>query len=277
MVGDDMEQGTPTPEESPLVDFTGEEEPAVPAGMAAVFGPFIWAITAPAKCWEALDARPALSVWIVLWVAIFSTVLGIINLPITLAATTAVQRATIQARGIELSAEQIQRQAELTATFITWFAYLATPIFMFLLVAISALLVWVCAAIMGGRGATFGRSFAVAGAASTVRPLLYSVYATIILQLNPPQVRRPEDMVQLQPTLGLDLLVPPSAELPIWLITVLKRVDLFAIWWVVLVTGGAVAVLKLKKGQAITLGVVLWFLGTLWAIGAALLATLGTG
>ena len=125
---------------------------------------------------------------------------------------------------------------------------------------------------MAGRGATFGRSFALASAVGVVKPFLNNVYIAVILRLNPPVIRRPADMAQLQPSLGLDLIVP-SSDMAVWMVALLKRVDLFSIWWLMLVVAGAGPILKLSKGQGVTLGLVIWFFGTVVTMAFAMLFT----
>lgn len=277
MASDDMERGAEQPESRLLEAMIDDQygEPEGPTGAAAIFGPFISAITSPAKCWEALDARPLLSVWIALWVAAFSTAIAIYNLPITQQAMIQVTRAQMRSRGQEISAEQLQRTEQMMTTFSTWIAYVGAPLgTLIFYLAIPALVVWLVASMMRG-GATFSRSFALVSAGAVVRPLLQSIYVTIILQLNPPQIRRPEDAIQMQPSLGLDLLLS-GVELPLWLTAVLKRVDLFNIWWIALVASGSMVLLKLSKGQGIAVGVIIWILGTMLAVGGALLQGLGS-
>jgi hypothetical protein len=184
----------------------------------------------------------------------------------------AASRAQIQARGSEMSAEQLEQMRQGMMTVGTVAAY-ASSIFLLILIAVTALVIWVLAAIMGG-GATFGRSFGVAAAAGVVRPFLYSLYATIILQMNPPEIRRPEDIATMTPTLGLDLLLS-GPDTPAWLNAVFQRIDLFNIWWAVLIVGGSMALLKLSRTQGIVIALIIWLFGTIMAMGGAVLQTLG--
>lgn len=244
-------------------------EVEVPTGAAAFFGPFFNAILAPAQTFRALDAKPALAWWIVAWIAVLSTILSVINLPITQRVMVAVTRAQLQASGRELSAEELQQAAQGMATFGTIAAY-ASSVFVVLMIAVTALVLWVLASIMGGKGATFGRTFGVAAAAAVIRPFLYSVYVTIILNMNPPEIRRPQDAATMTPTLGLDLVLA-GPDTPVWLEVIYQRIDLFNLWWMALIVMGSMAVLKLSKGQGIAAAVVIWLLGTLIAVGGALL------
>lgn len=257
-------------------DAPDDSQPEVeePTGAAAIFGPFFNAILAPAQCWAAIDAKPKLAAWIVVWIAMFSTVLAVINLPITQQVMVQSARAQQRAAGQEVSAEQLQQAAELMTTLGTVIAY-ASSLVILLLIAFTALVIWVLASIMGGTGSTFGRAFGVAAGAAVIRPFLYNIYATIILNMNPPEIRRPEDASTITPTLGLDLLLA-GPDTPVWLEVIYQRIDLFNFWWLALIVSGSMVVLKLRQRQAITLAGLMWLVGTLFAVGMAMLRGLAS-
>ncbi len=264
-------------EKDPQVDASGSAgdagglEPEVegPTGAGAIIGPFLNAILAPAQTFKALDVKPALAWWIVAWIAVLSTILAVINLPITQRATLAVTRAQLQASGQELSPEQLQQASTRITTVVTVMTYLSS-VQIVLLIALTALLLWVLAAIMGGKGASFGRAFSVTAAAAVIHPFLYGIYATIILNMNPPEIRRPADAATLAPTLGLDLLLS-GPDTPLWLNVVYMRIDLFNLWWMALIVIGSMAMLKLSKAQGIAAAVLIWGFYVLFAVGGALL------
>jgi len=239
------------------------------SGAGAIFGPFFNAILGPADCWRALDARPLLGIWIALWVGVFQTILAFITLPITRQAMIASTRSAMQAQG-DVTAEQLRQSAETMSWVADIMAY-AGVFFILLMIAIVALTIWLIATVMGGK-ATFSRSFALASAAAVIKPLLYGVYVTIIFQFNPPEIRRASDIQQMTPTLGLDLLFS-GPDTPGWLNALFMRIDLFSLWWMVLIVSGAMVLLKLSKGQGITLGAILWTFGTLFAMLGALFQT----
>lgn len=268
----DPQEAAPQPDAGAPDDSQPEVEG--PTGAAAIFGPFFNAILAPAQCWEALDAKPKLAAWIVVWIGVFSTVLAVINLPITQQVIVQSLRAQQRAAGQEMPAEQFQQLAEWLTTLGTVVAY-ASSIVILLLIALTALVIWVLASIMGGTGSTFGRAFGVAAGAAVIRPFLYSIYATVILNMNPPEIRRPEDAATITPTLGLDLLLA-GPDTPLWLEVIYQRIDLFNFWWLALLVSGSMVVLKLRKGQAITLAALMWLVGTLFAVGMAMVQGLAS-
>lgn len=261
------------PEAEPVdVDKIGVETEG-PSGVGAVFGPFMQAIVAPAQCWEALKAKPMLAIWIVVWIAVFTTGLSIVNLDITNQVMVATAQTQMRAAGAEITPEMARQQTETMVIFGNIIAY-TSGILTIVFLALTALVVWVLAAIMGGKGASFGNAFAVAAAAGTIKPLLNSIYVTVIMQMNPPEIRRPEDIAAMTPTLGLDLILSGPDTAP-WLNAVFQRIDLFSIWWIAVLASGAAALLKLSKGQGIAIGVVIWLIGTLLAMLGALAQGLG--
>jgi hypothetical protein len=252
---------------------TGEDQG--PSGFSAIVGPTINAIVAPSQCWQALDARPKLAIWIFVWVALVSTVLGIWNLPITQQATSATMQYQMRAQGRDVSPEDLEQIMSWTLWSIKLMAYIGTPLLIFVMLLFFALLMWLGASVMGGS-ARFSRSFGLAAAAAVIHPVIYSLYVSIILHMSPPEIRRPQDMVLLTPTVGPHLLFD-AADTPTWLYTLLTRADLFNLWWIVLVVSGAQVLLRLKKGAAITLAVGIWVFTTAIAVLMAMLQGLSAG
>ncbi|MCH7825879.1 MAG: YIP1 family protein [Acidobacteria bacterium] len=243
--------------------------------IGAAFGPFFNVIVAPKECWAALDVKPMLSIWIMVWIAVFSTGMAIYNMPITQRVLVESARASLRAQGSEMTAEQLQGAQEIMMMIGAFLAYLSS-IMLLVMIAGTALVIWVLGAIMGGTGVTFGRAFGVAAAAGVIRPFLYSIYATVILNMNPPVIRRPEDATTMAPTLGLDLVLS-GPDTPVWLHAFFARVDLFLLWYAVLIVTGCVGVMKLSKGQGITVATILWLFGTVFAVGFAWLQTSAGG
>ena len=252
-----------------------DDEAEGPSGLGAIVGPTINAIVAPAKCWQALDTKPKLAIWIFVWVAVISTILGIWNLPITTQAVTSTTEYALRAQGRDMSPEDLQRAVSITLVMVKVMAYGGATVILFLMMLFLALLMWLGASVMGGS-ARFSRSFGLAAAGAVIHPLVYGLYASIIIHMNVPEIRRPQDMALLTPTVGPHLLFD-AADTPAWLYALLLRVDLFNLWWVVLVAGGAQVLLRLKKGAAITLSVGIWLLTTVIAVLLAMLQGLNAG
>jgi hypothetical protein len=261
------------PPAAPPPPIDGDDD--APSGFAAIVGPTINAVVAPAKCWQALDAKPKLAIWIFVWVALVSTALGIWNLPITQQATTATMQYSMRAQGREVSPEELDQIMSWTLWSIKLMAYIGTPVFIFIFLLFFALLMWLGASVMGGSG-RFSRSFGLAAAGAVIHPVIYSLYVSIILHMRPPEIRRPQDMVLMTPTVGPHLLFD-AADTPVWLYTLLTKTDLFNLWWIILVAGGAQVLLRLKKGPAIALAVGIWVFTTAIAVLMAMLQGLSAG
>lgn len=239
-----------------------------PSGFfATVLKPTLDAVVAPRNCWRALDDRPALAAWIVVWVAVLTTVIGFYNLPLTQQAWMVSARAGIEAQGEAVTEERLQEIEPDIARMATLFTGLGW-IFVVVQLLIFALIVWIGASLLGGEP-SFRRSFAVVAAASVIYPLLYSVYAALVLRMDPPEIRRPEDVAELQPSAGLDLLFA-GVDLPAWADVLLRQAGVFHVWWIVLVASGCAALLKLSKGKGAAIAIVI----TALAAGAQLLARL---
>ncbi len=256
-MSDEIRPGEP----SPAVPEALEPELEAPTGVGAIFGPFLNAILAPGEAFRALDARPRLGIWVATFVAALVAVTEVIKLPATLPASIAMARQQIEAAGGEVTAASLSR----IEFFSRLSAYAFTPVWVFLLILGTALVFWVIASLMGAKGATFGRAFALASAGAVIKPFLNNIYIAIVLRMNPPVIRRPQDMIQLQPSLGLDLFAP-TADLPVWLTAMLKRVDLFSIWWIVVIAAGAVPLMKMSKGQGRLMAIAIWVFGTIMAV-----------
>lgn len=202
------------------------------------------------------------------WIMALSTVMAVVNLPITQQIMVQSTRAAMRAQGQDMSPEQLQQMNDSMMMFGSIIAY-GSSLLILLGVAVIALMIWVLAALMGGKGATFGRAFGVAAAAGVIHPLIYSLYAGIILNMNPPQIRRPSDASTMMPTLGLDLVLA-GPDTPAWLEVLFQRIDLFSLWWGALVVSGCMTLMKLRKGQGITVAAIIWLFFTVIAMLGAL-------
>lgn len=255
-------------------DGSGDGPSDGPGWLATAVKPTFDAIFDPKSCWRVLDDRPVRAVWIFVWVAVAVTALGAYNLPLTEQMLVANARAgfeapgQVAAEGEEAAAarERVERTAE------TWGKLFVglSPVFVLAQLLIFAGILWAGAA-MTGSTASFGRSFGVVAAAAVVYPVLYTVYATVVLSNDPPEIRGPEDAVHLQPSAGLDLLFG-AADLPAWADALLKQVSLFNVWWIVLVASGSAALLRISRAKGATLAI---FIAVISAIPAVIGALVG--
>ena len=138
------------------------------------------------------------------------------------------------------------------------------PVGIALVLLISGFVLWVLVSVMGGD-AKFGMLMSVAAYAAVPTVMLLSIVGAIVLQLKGVgAVSSPMDM---QPALGLDLLMPDAKG---FLGAVLKGINPFSIWGLVLTAIGVSTTHKLSKGTGYTVATIAFLLGVL--IGGAFAA-----
>lgn len=133
---------------------------------------------------------------------------------------------------------------------------------------ISGFLLWVLVSLFGGE-AKFGTLLSVALYGGVPSAILLSIAGTIVLHLQGPGgLTSPQDM---QPALGLDLLAPGAKG---FMAAVLKGINPFSIWAVVLTAIGVSTTHRLSKGTGYTVSILAFVIALL--IGGSL-ASLGGG
>lgn len=230
---------------------------AAPTGVAAVFGPTANALFAPGRAFEALDARPVLGWWPLLWTAVGMVILGVWNLGITRQIMRVAMVQGAMQRGPQADPEQMRRMLERMDRFAPFWA-VGGNLVVLISVILVAVLLWMGSSLLGGR-TNFMRSVGVAGVGAIVHPLLATTFVSVMWKVNPPEIRRMQDMFETLPSLGLDLLVRGGDTSP-FVRTLLARVDLFNLWWIALIAIGGQKLLGLKKGGAVGLAVGIWLL-----------------
>lgn len=247
---------TPAPTDAPT-EPPAETASETPSGLAAVFGPTVNAVVAPARAFEALDARPMLTLWPLLWTTLGMMLLGIWNLGVTRQIMRVAMVQGMAQRSQQTDPEQMRQMLERMDRFAPAWAIGGNLLVIIGIVLIAALL-WMGSSVLGGR-TTFSRSVGVASVGGVVHPLLAMTFVSVMWKLDPPEIRRMQDMYESLPSLGLDLLVRGSDASP-FVRTFLSRIDLFNLWWVALVAIGGQKLLGLKKGAAVGLAIGIWLL-----------------
>jgi len=210
----------------------------------------------PGAVFERLREKP--SFWQpFIAICVVQLVLGVLQLPYTKAAM-AVQFAQMQARGAAGPADPSK---------FAMIGLLFLPIGLLLIFLILAALLWVLTSVLAGD-AKFATLLSVTTYAGITFVLL-SVAGLATLMLKGVQgITSPAD---LQPALGLDLLVPEAGR---FTTALLKAFNPFSIWGVILTAIGIQTTHRTSKGTAYTVAAVAFLIGTL--IGAAF-AMLGPG
>jgi len=207
----------------------------------------------PGAVFERLREKP--SFWRpFIAICVVQLVLGVLQLPYTKAAMAA-QFAQMPARAGG-GAPDPSKFATIGLLFV--------PIGLLLLFLISAALLWVLVSVFAGD-ARFATLLSVATYVGITFVLL-SVAGLATLMLKGVQgITSPAD---LQPALGLDLLVPEAGR---FTTALLKAFNPFSIWGVILTAIGIQTTHRTSKGTAYTVAAVAFVIGTLLGAGLAML------
>ncbi len=180
---------------------------------------------------------------------IIQLILGVVNMPFLKAGISA--QFAAQAATAPAGAPDPSKFAVIGLAFV--------PIIIGLLLVISALVLWVLVSIMGGDG-KFGSLLSVATYACVPSVVLLALVGAIVLQMKGVgSITSPSDM---QPALGLDLLAPDAKG---FVGAVLKGINPFSIWGLVLTAIGIQITHKTSKGTAYTVAISSLVLGLLIA------------
>jgi len=137
------------------------------------------------------------------------------------------------------------------------------PIVIALILLVSAFLLWVLVSLVGGDG-KFGTLLSVATYSAVLSVILLGIVGTIVLHVQGPQgLTSPADM---QPALGLDLLAPGAKG---FMGAVLKGINPFSIWGLVLTAIGVSTTHRLSKSSGYMVATGALVIGLLIAGGLA--------
>ena len=258
------------PEGVEPVDSVPVQEPVGTRGMAAVFGPTVNAVFAPGRAFEVLESRPVLSAWILAWVVVGMIGMSFMNLDINRQFMRIGVIESMTQRSQDVDTEQLAKAVEGMDRFAPVIATVQN-LFVVLLVMIVAAMFWGGSTMLGGR-AKFSSALSVAAVGSVVHPLLATCFVALNWRINPPEIRRVSEIVSAVPSLGLDLFFG-SDQMSTAVRVLLQRIDLFNIWWVVLVVMGSERLLRLKRGGAVGLALAIWLLSAAVSAGVASLGS----
>ena len=146
-----------------------------------------------------------------------------------------------------------------------WIGAIFVPLGIGLILVIAGGLLWVLVSIFGGE-AKFGTLMGVAALAAIPSTILLSIVGTVVIHLQ--GTGQITSMQDLQPALGLDLLIPARGFLG----AVLKGINPFSIWGLVLTAIGVSTTHRLSKSTgyvvaAVSLAIGLCIAGVFGAIG----------
>lgn len=202
----------------------------------------------PGAVFERVAAKPSFLMPFIV-VVVVQIIIGIVNMPFMQAA----MQAQMAAAGAPAGGPDPSKFAAIGLAFI--------PIVIALLLVISALLLWVLVSLVGGEG-KFGMLLSVATYCSVPNVILLSIIGSIVVHMQGPgALTSPQD---LQPALGLDLLAPGAKG---FIGAVLKGINPFSIWALVLTAIGVSTTHRLSKGSGYVVATLSFVIGLLIAGG----------
>ena len=185
-------------------------------------------------------------------IAVVQIVLGVLNLPyiqVALKAQMAARGAAAPAGGPDPSS-------------FAWIGIVFAPIGIFIFLLVATLIVWVLVSIFGGEG-KFAMLLSVTTHAAVPSVILMAIIGAVVLRMRGPDTIT--SFMDLQPALGLDLLAPGTTG---FMGAVLKGINPFAIWGLVIQAIGISVTHKLPRSTGYTVATISFVIGL--AVGAAL-------
>ena len=163
-----------------------------------------------------------------------------------------------------MSAEQKEQRIEGGAKFspmLTWTIGVCGPIIFTLVVA---LVMWGAYNLLGGANTNFGTSFAITAHAA-LTGLVSSLLFILVLYLKPPGT------VDLENPVATNLAAVLPDDSAKWLVALLKSMDIFTFWTLILLAIGFAATnpKKLRGSKAFTIAFSVWAIYVVCRVGGA--------
>jgi hypothetical protein len=167
-------------------------------------------------------------------------------------------------RSANMSAEQKEQQIEGGAKFtpiFTWAIGVCGPIIFILVVALA---MWGAYNLLGGANTNFGTAFAITSHAA-LTGLVSSLLFILILYL------KPYGTVDLENPVATNLAAFLPDDSAKWLVALLKSIDIFTFWTLILLAIGFAATnpKKLKGSKALTIAFSVWAVYVVCRVGGA--------
>ncbi len=174
------------------------------------------------------------------------------------------QRVEKSPRSANLSAEQKEQQIAGGAKFspiLTWAIGVCGPILFMLVVALA---MWGAYSLLGGTNTDFSTSFAITSHAA-LTGLVSSLLFILILYL------KPYGTVDLENPVATNLAALLPDDSAKWLVALLKSIDIFTLWTLILLAIGFAATnpKKLRGSKAFTIAFSVWAVYVVCRVGGA--------
>jgi len=223
----------------------GIQQPSVEqGGVSSALADVFKVLFEPVAVFERVRARPRFFIPFLV-ICVLQIVLYLVNLPYIKAAVQA-QAAARPAGGPDPSK-------------FVWIGAVFIPIGIGIALLIGGLLLWVLVSLFGGEG-KFGTLLSVSAYASIPSVILLAIVGAVVLHMK--GVGDITSQQDLQPALGLDLLVPGATG---FVGAVLKAINPFSIWGLVLTAIGVTTTHRLSKGTGYAIATIAFVVGLLIA------------
>jgi hypothetical protein len=228
----------------------GIQQPTAEQGSAgSSFTDVFKVLFEPTAVFERVRARPSFFAPFLTIIAV-QCILFFVNLPylkVALAAQMAAQSRPVPGTAV-----------------LAVFGLLGLVIVLGIIFVITGLILWMLASVLGGGEAKFTTMLSVAAYSAVPSAILLSIVGTIVLHLQGTSgLTSPQDM---QPALGLDLLAPGAKG---FIGAVLKAINPFSLWGVVLMATGVSTTQRTPKGNGYTVAIITFVVGLLIGGGLA--------
>jgi hypothetical protein len=221
-----------------------QQPPVEQGGAGSALADVFKVLFEPAAVFERVRARPRFFIPFLV-ICVLQIVLYFVNLPYIKAAVQA-QAAARPAGGPDPSK-------------FVWIGAVFIPIGIGIALLIGGLLLWVLVSLFGGEG-KFGTLLSVSAYASIPSVILLAIVGAVVLHMK--GVGDITSQQDLQPALGLDLLVPGATG---FVGAVLKAINPFSIWALVLTAIGVTTTHRLSKGTGYAIATIAFVVGLLIA------------
>jgi hypothetical protein len=235
---------------SPAVEAPPPDEPSNP------FSRIIGVLLSPIRTFESIVRKPDWVVPAILIIVVF-LVAAIVTVPRVDFETMSRQAMEAQGR----SGPQVEQALRFTVAIGKGIQY-TVPFLLIGILAVAALLYWFGVRLVGGE-ATYQQIFSVVLYGFIPNVIRQLVKIPIVLSKHDINPREAETLVRSGPAFLTSFKAHPL------LFAFFTRLDLFAIWSLILIVIGLAAASKLSKAKTAGIVITLWIVGTLITLGFA--------
>ena len=155
----------------------------------------------------------------------------------------------------QLSAEQKEQRVEVGAKVAPIFVYVAGAVFPVCILLLTALVMWGAYSVLAGVSPGFKTSFSITAHSFMTAIISTPIFLLIILL-------KPRDAIDIENPVATNVAAFLPGEIPKWLFTLAKQIDIFTIWILILIAIGFAAVnrKKLSAGKSAGVAFSVWIL-----------------